>query len=328
VNHLSFIVHRSSLVLLCVGLAAVAMPATAQQYPVRPVRMILPQGPGSTTDLLGRITFMHTSERLGKQLVVDNRPGAGGTLGMEIASRAAPDGYTLVGVAASMLAIAPHIYRKLAYDPLRDFVPVGYFVLAQTAICVSGNFPAKTVRDFVEVAKSKPGQLNMGSAGVGSTSHLGGILFTNRAGISANHVPYKGAANIAALAQGEVAFVVAPLSAAMPQVRAGRVRCLATGGDKRSAVTPDLPTIAESGVPGFRFYGWNGVVAPRGTPRPVILKFNRVMNEALNSAELRKQYFELGEEPAIGTPEDFGKLIREDYESMGRLVKLAGIKPD
>jgi tripartite-type tricarboxylate transporter receptor subunit TctC len=328
VNHLSFIVHRSSLVLLCVGLAAVAMPATAQQYPVRPVRMILPQGPGSTTDLLGRITFMHTSERLGKQLVVDNRPGAGGTLGMEIASRAAPDGYTLVGVAASMLAIAPHIYRKLAYDPLRDFVPVGYFVLAQTAICVSGNFPAKTVRDFVEVAKSKPGQLNMGSAGVGSTSHLGGILFTNRAGISANHVPYKGAANIAALAQGEVAFVVAPLSAAMPQVRAGRVRCLATGGDKRSAVTPDLPTIAESGVPGFRFYGWNGVVAPRGTPRPVILKFNRVMNEALNSAELRKQYFEFGEEPAIGTPEDFGKLIREDYESMGRLVKLAGIKPD
>jgi len=328
VNHLSFIVHRSSLVLLCVGLAAVAMPATAQQYPVRPVRMILPQGPGSTTDLLGRITFMHTSERLGKQLVVDNRPGAGGTLGMEIASRAAPDGYTLVGVAASMLAIAPHIYRKLAYDPLRDFVPVGYFVLAQTAICVSGNFPAKTVRDFVEIAKSKPGQLNMGSAGVGSTSHLGGILFTNRAGISANHVPYKGAANIAALAQGEVAFVVAPLSATMPQVRAGRVRCLATGGDKRSAVTPDLPTIAESGVPGFRFYGWNGVVAPRGTPRPVILKFNRVMNEALNSAELRKQYFEFGEEPAIGTPEDFGKLIREDYESMGRLVKLAGIKPD
>jgi tripartite-type tricarboxylate transporter receptor subunit TctC len=306
----------------------VADDSGAQDYPVRPIRMIVPQAPGSTTDLLGRIAFMHTSERLGKQLVVDNRPGAGGTLGMEIASRAAPDGYTLVGVAASMLAITPHIYRKLAYDPLRDFVPVGYFVLAQTAICVSGTSPARSVRDFVEIAKSKPGQLNMGSAGVGSTSHLGGILFTTQAGISANHVPYKGAANIAAVAQGEVAFVVAPLSAAMPQVRAGRVRCLATGGDKRSAVTPDLPTIAESGVPGFRFYGWNGVVAPHGTPRPVILKFNRVMNEALNSAELRKLYFELGEEPTIGSPEDFGKLIREDYESMGKLVKLAGIKPE
>ncbi|MGH8700927.1 MAG: Bug family tripartite tricarboxylate transporter substrate binding protein [Burkholderiales bacterium] len=290
--------------------------------------MIVPQAPGSTTDLLGRIAFTHTSERLGKQLVVDNRPGAGGTLGMEIASRATPDGYTLVGVAASMLAITPHVYRKLAYDPLRDFVPVGTYVLAQIAICVNTGFPARTVRDFVEIAKAKPGQLDMGSAGVGSTSHLGGLLFATQAGITVNHVPYKGAANTAAVAQGEVPFVVAPLSAAMPQVRGGRVRCLATGGDKRSTVTPDLPTIAESGVPGFRFYGWNGVVAPRGTPKPIIARFNRVMNEALDSPELRKQYFALGEEPAIGTPEDFGKLIRADYESMGKLVRLAGIKPE
>ena len=313
---------------MCGVLLAGAWPAAAQQYPARPVRMILPQAPGSATDLLGRIAFTHTSDRLGKQLVVDNRAGAGGTLGMEIASRATPDGYTLVGVAASMLAITPHIYRKLAYDPLRDFVPVGYFVLAQTAICVNSSFPARTVRDFVEIAKAKPGQLDMGSAGVGSTSHLGGILFATQAGITVNHVPYKGAANMAAVAQGEVAFVVAPLSAAMPQVRGGRVRCLATGGDKRSVVTPDLPTIAESGVPGFRFYGWNGVIAPRGTPKPIIAKFNRVMNEALDSAELRKQYFALGEEPAIGTPEDFGRLIHEDYESMGKLVKLAGIKAE
>lgn len=321
-------VRHSSLAWLCAALAAGTASAAEQRYPERPVRVILPQGPGSTTDLLGRIVFIHTAERLGKQLVVDNRPGAGGTLGMEIASRAAPDGYTLVGVAASMLAITPHIYRKLAYDPLRDFVPVGYFVLAQTAVCVNAGFPAKTVRDLVEIAKSKPGQLNMGSAGVGSTSHLGGILFTTQAGISANHVPYKGAANIAALAQGEVEFVVAPLSAVMPQVRAGRARCLGTGGVKRSPVTPDIPTIAESGVPGFRYYGWNGVIAPRGTPQPVILKFNRVMNEALSSADLRKQYFELGEEPAVGTPEDFGRLIREDYERMGKLVKLAGIKAE
>jgi tripartite-type tricarboxylate transporter receptor subunit TctC len=315
--------------LLIAAIACVnAFAAEAPNYPARPIRMILPQGPGSTTDLLGRIAFIHTAERLGKQLVVDNRPGAGGTLGMETASRAAPDGYTLVGVAASMLTITPHIYRKLPYDPLRDFDPVGYFVLAQTAICVNNNLPARTVREFMDLAKAKPGQLNMGSAGVGSTSHLGGILFTTQAGITANHVPYKGAGNMAAVAQGEVEFVVAPLSAAMPQVRAGRVRCLATGGDKRSAVTPDLPTIAESGVAGFRYYGWNGVIAPRGTPRPVILKFNRVMNQALDSAELRKQYFDLGEEPATGTPEDLGRLIREDYERMGKLVKLAGIKPE
>ena len=319
---------KTGLLLIAVLACVNAIAADAPDYPARPVRMILPQGPGSTTDLLGRIVFLHTSERLGKQLVIDNRPGAGGTLGMEIASRAAPDGYTLVGVAASMLSITPHIYRKLAYDPLRDFTPVGYFVLAQTAICVNNSLPARSVRDFIDLAKARPGKLNMGSAGVGSTSHLGGILFTTQAGISANHVPYKGAANIAALAQGEVDWVLSPLSAVMPQVRAGRARCLATGGDKRSSVTPDLPTIAESGVAGFRYYGWNGVIAPRGTPRAIILKFNRVMNQALASAELRKQYFDLGEEPATGTPEDFGKLIREDYEKMGKLVKMAGIRAE
>ena len=324
-RHSSLIIHHSALILLCGALVAGTAPAAAQQYPVRPIRVILPQGPGSTTDLLGRIAFIHTADRLGKQLVVDNRPGAGGTLGMEIASRANPDGYTLVGVAASMLAITPHIYRKLTYDPLSDFVPVGYFVLAQTAICVNGSSPARTVRDFVELAKAKPGQL-MGSAGVGSTSHLGGILFATQAGITVNHVPYKGAANMAAVAQGEVAFVVAPLSAAMPQVRAGRVRCLATGGDKRSSVTPDLPTIAESGVPGFRFYGWNGVIAPRGTPRAIVLKFNRVMNEALNSAELRKLYFELGEEPAIGSPEDFGRHVEAETKRWGEVVRKGNIK--
>lgn len=305
-----------------------AAPIAAQDYPNRPVRMVVPFPAGAASDFLARVLGQKLSDQWGQQVVVDNRPGAGGTIGMEIASRAVPDGYTLVGVAASMLAITPHIYRKLAYDPLKDFVPVGHFVLATTAICVNAGSPAKTVRDFVELAKAKPGQLGMGSAGVGSTSHLGGVLFTTQAGIAANHVPYKGAANVAGLAQNEVAFIVAPLSAAMPQVRAGRVRCLATGGDKRSNVNPDLPTIAESGVPGFRFYGWNGVIAPLGTPRPIVLKFNRVMNEALKSAELRKQYFELGEEPAIGSPEDFGRLIREDYEKMGKLVKAAGIKPE
>lgn len=303
--------------------------AERSDYPARPIRVIVPNAPGSTTDLLGRIVFTRMSERLGKQLVVDNRPGAGGTLGMDIASHAAPDGYTITGVAASMLAITPHIYRKLPYDPLRDFVPVGLFVTAQTALCVNANLPAKTVREFIALAKAKPGQLNMASAGVGSTSHLGGVMFATLAGISANHVPYKGGGpSIAAVAQGEAQWTVPPLSAAMPQVRAGRMRCLATGGEKRSPVTPELPTIAESGVPAFRYYGWNGIVAPRATPRSVIIRLNRVMNEVLAAADTRKLYFDLGEEPVHGSPEDFGKLIREDYERMGKLVKLAGIKPE
>jgi tripartite-type tricarboxylate transporter receptor subunit TctC len=317
--------HGWLLTLMLAGAGANA--AEPVDYPSRPVRIIVPQGPGATTDLLGRIVFTHVSERLGRQLVVDNRPGAGGTIGMDIASRAKPDGYTLVGVAASMVAITPHIYLKIAYDPLRDFVPVGLFVLAQTALCVNNNLAVRTVRDLVEMAKAKPGQLNMSSAGVGATSHLGGLLFTTLAGITVHHVPYKGGTSMLAVAQGEVHWTIAPLSAAMPHVKVGRIRVLATGGDKRSVVTPDIPTIAESGVPGYRYYGWNGVIAPRGTPRPVIDKLNRVMNDALGSAELRKQFFEFGEEPAGGTPEDFGRLMREDYERMGKLVKIAGIKP-
>lgn len=320
---------RATWVIAGMLIATAVGAADRASYPVRPIRVIVPQGPGSTTDLLGRIVFTRMSDRLGKQLVVDNRPGAGGTLGMDLASHASPDGYTLAGVAASMLTIGPHIYRKLPYDPLRDFVPVGLFVTAQTALCVNATLPAKSVREFIGLAKSRPAQLNMSSAGVGSTSHLGGIMFATLAGITPNHVPYKGGGpSVAAVAQGEAQWTVPPLSAAMPQVRAGRMRCLATGGDRRSPVTPELPTIAESGVAGFRYYGWNGVIAPRATPRALVVQLNRVMGEVLTSAEVKKLYFELGEEPAHGSPEDFGKLIREDYERMGKLVKLAGIRPE
>ncbi len=321
-----FVIHVAA------GILAVAPPALAADaadYPIRPIRMILPQTPGATTDILGRLVFTRLADRLGRQIVVDNRPGAGGTLGMEMSARATPDGYTLTAVAASMLAITPHVYRKLPYDPLKDFVPVGLYVLAQTALCVNAALPVKSVRDLIELSKTKPGGLNMASAGIGSTSHLGGLMLATLAGIPANHVPYKGGGpSVASVAQGESQWTVPPLSAGMPQVRAGRMRCIATGGDTRSSVTPELPTIAESGVPGFRFYGWNGVIAPRGTWRPIVLKFNRVMNEVLATPELKKLYFDLGEEPAGGSPEDFGKLIREDYENFGKLVTMAGVRAE
>ncbi len=321
---------RRFLLLLALAMTGnAALGAERSDYPARPIRVILPNAPGSTTDMLGRVVFTRVSERLGKQIVVDNRPGAGGTLGMETGARAAPDGYTLLAVPASALTITPHIYRKLTYDPLRDFVPVSTYVLAQTALCVHANLAARTVREFIDLAKAKSTALNMASAGVGSTSHLGGLLLAMHAGIPANHVPYKGGGpSIAAVAQGESQWTVPPLSAAMPQVKAGRMRCLATGGDRRSGVTPELPTLAESGVAGFRYYGWNGVIAPRGTPRAVVEKFNVVMGEVLGVAEVRKLYFDLGEEPAHGTPEAFDRLIREDYAAMGKLVKLTGVNAD
>jgi tripartite-type tricarboxylate transporter receptor subunit TctC len=318
---------RSWWLLITIGVGMSAHAAEGLDYPNRPIRMIIPNAPGSTTDLLGRIVFMRMADRLGRQIVVDNRAGAGGTLGMEIGHRATPDGYNFIAVAASNLTMSPHIYRKLPYDALRDFMPVGLYVTAQTALCVHGPLPVKTVRDFIELAKAKAGQLNQSSAGVGSTSHLGTVMFATLAGIQSNHVPYKGGGpSVLAVAQGEVQWTVPPLSAAMPHVRTGRIRCIATGGDRRSTVHPHLPTIAESGVPGFRFYGWNGVVAPLGTPRAMISKFNSVMNDALGSAEVRKLYLDLGEEPVSTSPSAFGKLIREDYEVMGKLVKLAGIK--
>ncbi len=322
--------RRSLLVVLAaVAVAGSTLAAQRPDYPARPIRVIVPNAPGSTTDLLGRPVITRMAERLGRQLVVDNRPGAGGTLGMELGARATPDGYTIVAVAASQLTMAPHIYRKIGYDPLHDFVPVGVFVLAQTALCVNANMPVKTARDLIELAKAKPGALNMASAGNGSTSHLGGLLFATLAGITANHVPYKGGGpSIASVAQGEAHWTVPPLSAAMPQVKVGRMRCVATGGDRRSAVMPELPTLAESGVPGFRFYGWNGIVAPRGTPRPIILLLNAVMNDVLGTPEIRRLFADLGEEPAYGTPEGFGRLIREDHESMGKLVRLAGIRTE
>ena len=320
---------RVPLIAALFAVSGAALAAERADYPSRPIRVIVPNAPGSTTDLLGRLVFVRMSDRIGRPLVVDNRPGAGGTLGTETGARAAPDGYTVTAVAASQLTMAPHIYQKIGYDPLKDFLPVGMYVLAQTALCVNAGLPVKTARELIELAKAKPGALNMASAGVGSTSHLGGLLFATLAGIQANHIPYKGGGpSIASVAQGEAHWTVPPLSAAMPQVKAGRMRCLATGGDKRSSVTPEMPTLAESGVAGFRFYGWNGVVAPRGSPRPMVLLLITVMNEVLASPEIRKLYYELGEEPAYGTPEDFGKLIREDYENMGKLVKVAGVRAE
>jgi tripartite-type tricarboxylate transporter receptor subunit TctC len=263
---------------------AAASVAAADPYPNRPIRMIVANAPGSASDIYGRIVFTRMSERLGQQIVIDNRPGAGGTLGVETSARAVADGYTLITVTAAVMTIAPHVYAKVGFDPLKDFLPVSVFVKTETALCVHAGLPVKTLREFIDLAKSKPGQLNMASAGIGSTSHLGGLMFATLAGIEGNHIPYKGGGPSAlALVQGESQWTMGPYGAYGSHVKAGRVRCLATGGDKRSALTPELPTIAEAGVAGFRYYGWNGVLAPRATPRPVVDKLNGVMRDVLGT---------------------------------------------
>ena len=318
---------------MTVGIAgclfAAAFGAHAQPYPTHPIRMIMANAPGSVSDIYGRIVFARMSDSLGQQIVVDNRPGAGGVVGVEMAARATPDGYTLVTVTAAVITIGPHVYRKIGYDPHQDFAPVSVFVKSETALCVNAALPVKNVREFIELTKSKPGQLNMASAGIGATSHLGGLMFATLTGIEANHVPYKGGGpSVMAVAQGEAHWALGPLGAYIAQVKTGRIRCIATGGDKRSVISPELPTIAESGVAGFRYYGWNGVLAPRGVARPIIDKLNRLMREVLATAQIRQAFLAQGEEPAYTTVEEFARLIRDDYAQMGKMVKLAGLKPE
>lgn len=310
------------------GLAFTAV-AGAADYPQRPVRMIVANAPGSTSDTFGRMVFSRMSEAFGQQIVVDNRAGAGGVIGAEITARALPDGYTLGAFTAAVLAIAPHVHPKIPYHPLKSFAPVSLFVRTQTALCVTPALPARSVREFIELGKARKGGLQLASAGVGSTSHLGGLLFASMAGFDTNHVPYKGGGPaMAAVVQGEAQWILGPLGTAMAHVRAGRLRCLATGGDSRSVAAPELPTIAESGLPKFQYTGWNGVLAPSGVANEIIERLNTAMRKTLAADDLRQRFLHQGESPSHTSAREFAALIRSDYEAMGPIVRRAGITAD
>lgn len=309
--------------------AAQAANAAGAAWPARPIRVLLPNSPGSATDILGRIAFQRMADVLGQPLLVDNRPGAGGTTGVEIGMRAQPDGYTITTVTLAVLAVAPHTFKSVGYDVFRDIQPVSVFAIAQTGVCVNAQLPVQSVRDLVDLAKARQGRTLMASAGIGSTSHMGGLLFTSLAKIEATHVPYKGGGpSMGAVAQGEADWTVGPIVAAMMHVKAGRMRCLATGGDRRSPLYPDLPTLAESGVPGFRYSGWNGIVLPANTPRAIVDRLHGALVSVLKRDDVRQLFANQGEEPAWNTPEAFTRLIREDHEAMGKLVKSAGVRAD
>ena len=299
----------------------------ADVYPARPIRMVIANGPGSAGDILGRIAFIRTAEFLGQPIVVDNRPGAGGTIGVEIVARAAPDGYTLLGTSFATLAVAPHTYKNVSYHPVNDFAPVSLFAITQAGLCVNAALPVKSTRELIDVARARQGKLLMASAGIGSTSHLAGLMFTTAAGIEVTHVPYKGGgSSAAAIGSGEAHWALGPLSAYLAAWKTGRARCIAVSGERRSTIFPELPTIAEGGVPGFKFLGWNGVLAPKNTPRAIVERLNSALVQALKTAEVRQLYAAQGEEPAWTTPEEYAKIVREDYERYGTVVKLAGVK--
>lgn len=303
---------------------------SAQNYPDRPIRVLAAQSAGSSLDTIARIVTPKLSELFGQQLVVDNRGGAAGTIALEIGARATPDGYTVIVGASSSIIVSRFTYKKLAFDAFKDFDPISLIVNADGVMAVHPSVQAKNVKELIALAKAQPGKLNMSSAGVGSSSHLSGIMFTNLAGIETVHVPYKGGGPMAAaVVAGESQWLIAPAASIMGHIKAGRMRALAITSKARSPLLPELPTIAESGVPGYEFYSWNGFFVPRGTPRPIVTTLHATIQKALAAPEVKSQFANQGLVPAgSASPEDFGKFVRGDYERIVKLVKLAGIKPE
>jgi tripartite-type tricarboxylate transporter receptor subunit TctC len=316
---------------LVTALAAMASAATAADvWPNRPIRLIVPQAPGSANDVASRIVTAKIADMLGQQIVIDNRTGATGMIAAEMAARAAPNGYTLFAGSVVTHAQLPITYKKLPYDPARDFAPISITYLSDIVLGVHPSLPAKTVKEFIAYARSKPNELNYASAGTGSVAHLAAAMLINMTGITSTHVPYKGgAANILAVAAGEAQWLTAPLGAAIGQIRSGRIRGLAIGGTERSSFMPELPTLNEAGVSGYQFYTWSGLMAPAGTPRPIIDKVHAATLKALSMPDAREQYVAAGiEVRSSATPEAFGKFIAQEQQKMRELAARSGMKPE
>lgn len=326
----------------CVGRAtaffgvfpALLMPATAatvhaQTYPTKPIRIIVGSAPGGPIDLTARITAQKLAEALGQPVVADNRTGAGGTIGTEYVARAAPDGYTLGMGSAATLCITPHLYSKIGYDTLRDFAPVSTVAAISFVLVVHPSLPVKSVREFITLAKSKPGELHFGSAGSGSVTHLAPELFKSMAGIRAVHVPYKGAGPaLIDLMAGQLQFMLNSIPTSVPHIASGRLRALGVSSTKRSPLLPDLPTISEAALPGYEASTWFGLVAPAATPRDIVAKLNSVVVKSLADAATRQRLLAQGLEPIGNSPEEFSSLLRSELPKWGKIVKISGAKVD
>ena len=295
------------------------------QYPGKPIRFILPF-PGGATDFLGRVVGQKLSEAVGQPVVIDNRPGAGGNLGIELAAKAAPDGYTIVMVAPNV-AISPSLYRSLSYDPVKDFAAITPVATVPMVIITHPGVPANTLKEFIALAKAKPGQLNYGSGGNGTSLHLAGELFKIIAGVNIVHVPYKGASvamNDVIGGRLESLFIGIPAPA--PHVKAGRLRALAVLAPKRSPVLPDVPTAAEAGLPGLDVTTWYGVLAPARTPKEIITRLNREIVTIMNSADTKERLAVVAAEPSTSSPEAFSTYIKQEIAKWGKIVRAAGLQ--
>jgi len=320
--------RRRALVAATLALAPGPRAFAQAPWPSKPIRFILPFPPGGGTDILGRLIAERLGARLGQPVVIENRGGAGGNVGAEAAAKSAPDGYTIVLVAPS-LAISPSLYSKLPYDPIKDFAPVSLVATVPNVMVTNPAVPAKSLAEFIALARTKPGAMNFGSGGSGTSNHLAGELFNIVAGVKLVHVPYKGV-NLAMndVLSGQIQLVVIGIPAAAPHIKAGRLRALAVIDSKRAAALPWVPTVAEAGLAGFEVTTWYGVLAPAGTPRPIIARLNSELVQVMRAPELDAKLAAIATEPVTSTPEAFGTLIRGEIEKWGEVVREAGLKAD
>jgi tripartite-type tricarboxylate transporter receptor subunit TctC len=313
---------------------ACALPAHAQTasadaaFPAKAVRFVVPFPPGGNIDTHARIIGQKLTERWKQQAIIDNRPGAGGQIGMELASKAAPDGYTLVWAGTSVLAVGPHVYAKLSYDEA-DFQPVIRAVDTQNILVVHPSLPVKNLKELIALAKARPGTLNFASSGTGTISHLGGELFKSMTKTDIAHIPYKGSAPaMTDLLSGQVGLMWDSLTSALPQARAGKLRAIAVTGLKRSPTVPELPTMSESGLPGFEVINWLGILAPKGVRKEIVVKVNDDVTQIIKMPDVRQRMLDSGAEAAGSTPEEFGVYIKSESAKWGKIVKAVGVKPE
>ena len=318
--------------LLSVGLATTAnaaATAAATPYPTKPIRYIVPFAPGGPTDLMSRAFAEKVGEAWGQQVVVDNRGGAGGNIGAEVVAKSAPDGYTVMIGHTGTHATSVSLYQRVGFDPVRDFSPISLVATLPLALVVNAHVPAKSVKDFIELAKAKPGAINFASAGNGGPTHLAGELFKTMAGIAIVHVPYKGnAAALTELVGGQVQMMFSNLLTAMPHVKTGRLRALGVSSAKRSPSAPDLPTIAESGLPGFDMAPWYGILGPANLPRDIVTKWTGEVTRIIRLPDMQQRFVAQGIDLAASTPEAFGALIKSEVPRWSKLVKQVGAKVD
>jgi tripartite-type tricarboxylate transporter receptor subunit TctC len=321
--------HLVKTVLATTLLAATAASAFAADYPTKPIRLVVPFAAAGTTDFLARAIAQKLGQNLGTTVIVDNRPGAGGNIGSDIVAKSDPDGYTLLLGTVGTHAINASLYKKMPYDTVKDFAPITLVASVPNIVVVNPSVPAKSIKELLALAKSKPGQLSFASSGNGSSIHLSGELFKSMAGVDMLHVPYKGSGPaVADLVGGQVNLMFDNMPSSLPHVKSGRLRAIAVTSAKRSPAAPDLPTIAESGVPGYEAVAWFGVLAPAGTPPAIVKKLNAEIIKVLKSPDVAERLSSQGAEPVSNTPEQFSAYIKSEMAKWAKVIKASGAQVD